>query len=76
MTQQATQQDVVKPVRVKISDNWKRFIIFCQNQYPEGQVCVRMSNGMPQELISEYTKRRVRFDRAEPSAISFTEPKQ
>ena len=64
----------IRPIRVRVSENWKRFIIFCQNQYPDGQVCVKMANGMPQELVTEYTKRRVRFDRPEPQPpVSFSE---
>jgi len=48
-------------VKITVSNSWKRFIFFCQNEIPYGDVSVRIVNGEPTDLLECNPK--VRFDK-------------
>ena len=54
---------LVPEIEVRVSSSWINFINWCKVNVPNGQVCVKVNNGEPGELVSEYTKIRVRFDK-------------
>ena len=47
--------------QIKISDAWIRFIKYCQQRLPYGDIKVRIVNGEPTDLLEE--KEKIRFDR-------------
>ena len=62
-------------IEVRISQSWVRFIQWCKVNVPHGQICIRTVNGEPTDLVPEYTKRKIRFDKEEsiPSSIESTQ---
>ena len=61
-------KSVAEPIVVKVTEPWKRFIVFCQHEFPEGEVRVRIVAGQPCELLE--AKRKIRFDRPLPTFTS------
>ena len=62
-------------IEVKISPNWVRLIRWCQVNLSHGQLCVKIVNFEPTDLVPEYTKKRVRFDKeSEPPPDLKLEP--
>jgi len=53
----------VPELEVRVSPSWIRFIRWCQVNVPYGQVCVKINNAEPGDLVPEHTKKRVRFDK-------------
>ena len=51
------------PVEIHITDAWMRFIRYCQQQFPHGELSVKIVAGEPTFLMS--AKPVVRFDRPE-----------
>lgn len=56
-----------EPIRIKVSSAWKRFIIFVQNECPEGNVWIEVAGGEPKKTI--VSNRLVRFDKPLPQYI-------
>lgn len=46
---------------LKVSDSWLRFILFCQSEFTEGVISVKIAAGQPTELVE--AKRKIRFDK-------------
>ena len=59
-------------VEVKISENWVTFISFCRNEIPYGQICFTIANGEPVEIVNQYTKQKIRFDKQQKGAVPST----
>ena len=51
------------PAEIHVTDAWIRFIRYCQQQFPHGELTIKMSAGEPTFLVS--AKPVVRFDRPE-----------
>lgn len=66
----------IPELEIRVSSSWIRFIRFCQVNIPHGQVCIKTANGNPTDLVPEYTKRRVRFDKEESIPTEIIEPAQ
>jgi len=58
-------------IEIRVSESWIRLIRFTQLNIPHGQLCIRISNSQPTELIPEHTKRRIRFDKEESIPTEF-----
>lgn len=64
-TRTAKAEFLVPEIEVRISKPWLRIIQFCQTQLTDGQVCFKIANSQPTELVDEHTHRRIRFDKDE-----------
>jgi len=53
-----------QPIIVVITDPWKRLVKFVYDDFPEGELKIRIAGGNPIELLE--AKRRVRFDKPIP----------
>jgi len=62
-------------LEIRISQAWIRVIRFCQTEIPHGQLCIKIANGQPTDLVEEYTKRRIRFDKEETVPAEFADIK-
>ena len=49
------------PEEVKLTDSWKRLILYCHHVLPHGEITLRIVNGEPTELLGE--KKKIRFDK-------------
>jgi len=58
-------EELLPELEIRISPAWIRLIRFCQMNIPHGQVCIKISNAEPTDLVPEHTKRRIRFDKEE-----------
>ena len=58
-------------VEMRVSRNWIRFISFCRDQCPHGNVNVRILNGEPTKLVD--VKREIRFDKSETIPVNFSD---
>lgn len=58
-------------LEIRVSQAWVRVIRFCQTEIPHGQLCIKIANGQPTDLVEEYTKRRIRFDKEETVPAEF-----
>ena len=56
---------VIPELEIRISPAWVRLIRYCQVNIPHGQICIKLVNAEPTDLVPEHTKRRVRFDKEE-----------
>lgn len=56
---------LIPELDLRVSVAWLRLISWCQRNVPHGQICYKIEKGEPTELVSEYTKRKVRFDKDE-----------
>ena len=56
---------LIPELDLRVSVAWLRLISWCQRNVPHGQVCYRMEKGEPTELVPQYTRRKVRFDKDE-----------
>ena len=59
------EDSVLPEIVVQISPDWIRLIKWVQTSLPHGQLCVKIANANPIELVDQYTKRRLRFDKEE-----------
>ena len=59
-------------LEIRVSQAWVRVIRFCQTEIPHGQLCIKIANGQPTDLVEEHTKRRIRFDKEETVPAEFT----
>ena len=69
MNKKAEEPEVLE---MKVSRSWIRLIRFCQVNVPHGQVCFKIANAEPADLVPEYTKRKIRFDKEETIPIDFS----
>ena len=53
----------------KITDAWKRFILYCQREVPHGEVRVQIVSGEPTRLLD--LKKAIRFDKEDSIPFSF-----
>jgi len=59
-------EDLEAPeLEIRVSKSWIRLIRWCQVNLPYGQVCVKIKNSEPGDLVEEHTSRSVRFDKEE-----------
>jgi len=56
---------LIPELNITVSVAWLRLITWCARNVPHGQVCYKIERGEPTELVSEHTKRKVRFDKDE-----------
>ena len=54
---------LIPELDLTVSVAWLRLISWCQRNIPHGQICYKIERGEPTELVSEHTKRKVRFDK-------------
>ena len=52
----------------KFSDSWMRLMLFCQSEFTEGELRIKIAAGQPTELVE--AKRRIRFDKGAIPAYS------
>ena len=62
------------PVRVPVSDSWKRLILWVGDNLPHGELTVRIVEGSPTDLVS--FNQKIRFDRALPGGNHSSENSQ
>ena len=65
------QNGAIPELEVRVSPSWVRFIRWCQVNVPYGQVCIKINNAEPGDLVPEHTKKRVRFDKEESIPSEF-----
>jgi hypothetical protein len=53
----------IPALNISISSNWLRLILWVSRNIPHGQVCYKIERGEPTELVAEFTKKKVRFDK-------------
>jgi hypothetical protein len=53
----------IPELQVRIPKSWIRLIVYCQRELADGQLCVKINNSEPGDLVSQYTEKRIRFDR-------------
>ena len=52
-----------KPQNIKLTEAWKRFILYCQLVCQHGEVRIEIKAGEPRQLLE--AKRDIRFDKEE-----------
>mgnify|MGYP001572494347 CR=1 FL=1 len=50
-------------IEVRVSESWINFIQWCKINVPHGQVCFKINNGEPGDLVNDYTKVRINFSK-------------
>jgi len=65
---------LVPELNIRIPISWIRLIRFVQTSLPHGQLCVKISNCEPTDLVKEHTVEKIRFDKEEsiPSEVDFS----
>lgn len=65
---------LVPELNIKIPISWIRLIRFVQTSLPHGQLCVKIVNCEPTDLVKEHTVERIRFDKEEsiPNGVDFS----
>lgn len=52
-------------ISINVTKAWIRVIRFCEASLRHGQICFKVKDAQPTDLVPEYTKRRIRFDKEE-----------
>ena len=73
LERQADRMWLVPELEIRISESWIRLIRYCQTSLPNGQLCFKVNNAEPGRLVSEHTKRDIRFDKEQDVLIDFGE---
>ncbi len=63
--------DGVDLKNIKVSDAWRRLIVYCETKLPFGDLTIKIVNGEPTSLVD--FKPNIRFDL--PLSASHKEPK-
>lgn len=65
---------LVPELNIRISMSWIRLIRFVQASLPHGQLCIKIVNCEPTDLVKEHTVERIRFDKEEsiPTEVDFS----
>ena len=63
---------LIPELEIRISQSWVRLVRFCQAEFPNGDLKVRIVNGQPTELLEQ--KPRIRFDKEVTIPGVFNEP--
>lgn len=64
---------LIPELEIRVTPAWIRLIRYCQVNLPNGQLCVKINNTEPGNLVTEHTKRSIRFDREQDIPIDFGE---
>ena len=64
---------IIPELEIRITPSWIRLIRYCQVNLPNGQLCVKINNAEPGNLVSEHTKRAIRFDKEQDVPVDFGE---
>ena len=70
MSKQA-QVDNTPQIDINVTKAWIRVIRFCEASLRHGQICFKIKDAQPTDLVTEYTKRRIRFDKEEQVPDNF-----
>ena len=62
---------VIPELEIRVTPAWVRLIRFCQLNIPHGQLCIKLRDAQPTDLVPEHTKRRIRFDKEEEPLTNF-----
>ena len=69
--QEEIKEFVIPELEIRVTPAWIRLIRFTQLNIPHGQLCVKIVNAQPTDLVPEYTKQRIRFDKEESIPADF-----
>ena len=62
---------IVPELQIRVSESWVRLVRYCQVNFPNGELKIRIVNAQPTELLEQ--KAKIRFDKEEIIPGIFTE---
>ena len=61
MSKQEEQVYLIPELEIRVPVSWIRLVRYCQTEFPNGDLKIRIVNSQPTELLEE--KKKVRFDK-------------